>query len=63
MTVYANKGNRVEVQGELIVRASNGTVIDRYPIEQIQRAVDQVDQLVDSEADNLILPNSQKRKG
>jgi hypothetical protein len=62
MTVYTNRGNRVEVE-TLVVRAANGIVIDRYPVEQIDRAIQQVDQLVDSETDNLIRLTHRKGKG
>jgi hypothetical protein len=54
MTVYANKGNRVEMQGKLVVRASNGIVIEEYSVDQIDKAVQQVDELAESDAVSLI---------
>lgn len=58
MTVYVNKGNRVELVGNtLVVRAANGQVTDRYPVAQVERAVDAADELarlIDSEAVTLI---------
>jgi hypothetical protein len=54
MTVYTNRGNRVEMQGKLVVRAANGIVIDEYPVDQIDKAVQQADELAESEADSLI---------
>jgi hypothetical protein len=62
MTVYANKGNRVEMQGTLIVRAADGTVIDSYPVDQIQKAVEQADELAESDTVSLIAVTHSKGK-
>ena len=53
-TVYSRNGNRVEIEGALIVRASNGQIIDRYSVEDIERAIEAVDELAESEAVILI---------
>lgn len=53
-TVYVNNGNRVEVLGTVIVRASNGRIVDRYSVEDIQRAIEVADELAESETASLI---------
>lgn len=53
-TVYSNNGNRVEVLGTVIVRASNGRIVDRYSVEDIQRAIEMADELAESETASLI---------
>lgn len=58
MTVYMNAGNRVELVGDtLSVYAANGRLMDRYPVAQVEKAVDAADELarlVDSEAVNRL---------
>lgn len=61
-TVYERKGNRVEFQGKLLVRAANGIVIDEHPVDQIDRAIQQADELAESEAYNLIRLTHSKGK-
>lgn len=53
-TVYSNKGNRVEIQGTLVVRASDGRIVDRYSVEEIERAIEVADELAESDAVSLI---------
>lgn len=58
MTVYSNNGNRVELNNStLTVYAANGQVMDRYPIGQVEKAVEAADELArlaESEAVTLI---------
>lgn len=53
-TVYSNKGNKVEIHGTLVVRAANGRIVDRYSVEEIERAIEAADELAESDAVNLI---------
>jgi hypothetical protein len=45
--IYRNKGVAVEVVGTLIVRLPNGSVVDRYPVEEIESAIDTADEVAE----------------